>query len=92
MRYAMKTEMFEYFGHNVKVAYELEDGSIDIVDWAFESEDILDELNLCDGRARWLFESELVQMVSDYEEQQKGDSRRLRAYLRAKARRHNQLS
>lgn len=84
----MKTAIFEWFGYNVKVDYERDDDySVDIIDWAFESDDIVEELNLYDNHARELFEDELAQMVSEYECQQRRDMEKLKGYLKAKARR-----
>ena len=87
----MKSATFEWYGYDVKVGYYVdeEDNSIDIVEWSFESDEILDELNLYNDHARAVFEDELAQMVADYESQQKDDLKRLKAYLKAKARRIN---
>ena len=81
--------IFEYFGHNVDVEYEVTDDSIDILFWGFESDEILDELNLYNDHARAVFEAELVQMAAEYESQQRSDTKRLRDYLRAKDRKYN---
>lgn len=81
--------IFEWYGYNVEVEYEVTDDSIDILFWGFESDEILDELNLCNDHAKTEFEAELVQMVAEYESQQRRDMKRLRDYLKAKDRKYN---
>lgn len=81
--------IFEWYGYNVEVEYEVTDDSIDILFWGFESDEILDELNLYNDHARAEFEAELVQMAAEYESQQRRDMKRLRGYLKAKARKYN---
>lgn len=81
--------IFEWYGYNVEVEYEVTDDSIDILFWGFESDEILDELNLYNDHAKTEFEAELVQMVAEYESQQRRDMKRLRDYLKAKDRKYN---
>ena len=81
--------IFEWYGYNVEVEYEVTDDSIDILFWGFESDEILDELNLYNDHAKTEFEAELVQMVAEYESQQRRDMKRLRDYLKTKDRKYN---
>ena len=85
----MSTAILEWYGYDVEVEYEVTDESIDILFWGFESDEILDELNLYNEHARSVFEAELVQMVADYESRQRSEIKRLRGYLRARDRKNN---
>ena len=67
MQTIMKTATFEWYGYNVEVDYELEDKDICIIDWQFENEVIVDELNLYNRHARSVFEEEIIQMIAEYE-------------------------
>lgn len=85
----MNKAMFEWYGYNVKVEYEVTDDSIEISDWEFESDEIVDELNLYNDHAREVFEEELEQMIADYERNQTEAQKWIRPYKEAQRRRIN---
>lgn len=77
----------EYYGYSVDVEYELDDDSIDILDWRFESEDALEELNLYNERACAIFEDELREMIAAHEARQKKAQKWIKPYKAAQRRR-----
>ena len=77
----------EYYGYSVDVEYELDDDSIDILDWRFESEDALEELNLYNERACAIFEDELREMIAAHEARQKKAQKWIKPYKTAQRKR-----
>ena len=95
----MGTLKTEYWGYPLEVDYDYTAGGkggkdtpptpeeIDILDWRFESEDALEELNLYNERACAIFEDELREMIAAHEARQKKAQKWIKPYKAAQRRR-----
>lgn len=84
----------DYWGYPLEVWYEYTAGDkgdyytpptpewVEILDWRFESEEALEELNLYDERACREFEDELCEMVAEMERGKTEKSKQTRAKAR----------
>lgn len=95
----MATITLNYLGYPVEVEYDYTEGdkgdrytpptaeNVDILNWAFESEEAIDDLDLLSDRAVSDFEDELCQKIIEHERTQRARESWLRPYLVAKRRR-----
>lgn len=100
----MATITLKYWGYPVEVEYDYTEGDkgdrytpptdecVDILNWAFESEEAIDDLDLLSDRAISDFEDEMCQNIIEHERAQRDREAWLRPYLAAKRRRfHDSL-
>lgn len=98
----MSTITLKYWGYPVEVEYDYTEGDkgdrytpptaecVDILNWAFESEEAIDDLGLISARAVSDFEGEIAQSIIEHERSRKAREAWLTPYLNAKkARYHN---
>lgn len=89
----------EYWGYPLEIEYEYTAGDkgdyytpptpecVEILDWRFESEEALEELNLYDVKTCRSFEDEMCEKIAEMERSRTEKDKHLRPYLRAKRRR-----
>lgn len=92
----MATITLNYWGYPVEVEYDYTEGDkgdrhtpptseeVSILNWAFESEEAIDDLDLISDRAVSDFEDEITQSIIEHERSRKARERWLAPYLRAK--------
>lgn len=95
----MATITLKYWGYPVEVEYDYTEGDkgdrytpptdeeVSILNWAFESEEAIDDLDLLSDRAISDFEDEMCQNIIEHERTQRAREAWLRPYLAAKRRR-----
>ena len=67
----MKTIIIDIWGYDIEVSYELTDDSIDIIDYAFESDEAADDCGFYSDNSRMRLEEEIVGKIAEYEAAQK---------------------